>query len=95
MINKMTQTQFEDYVNLGQDIDELFIDNAVVSIDGTMYETPEQLKDVLNELSNGGLYCSTGDNKTNTDGDDIHETKPTIDGLITCEDVLNMIYKTK
>lgn len=59
----MSKNELEDYVSLGQEIDELFIDNTVVSIDGTMYESPEQLKQWLNKLSNGGLYCSADDKK--------------------------------
>ena len=87
----MTLTQFADYVNLGREINDLFIDNAVVSIDGTMYESPEQLKTVLNKLSNGGLYCSPSDKKTNTDDDNITSPKSSIDGLITCKDILDTL----
>lgn len=52
----MGRTDFEDYISLGYDINELFVEKSAMVIDGVRYDTAEQLKMVLHQLSIAGFH---------------------------------------
>ena len=87
MLNTTVKELF-DYVSLGRDIDDFPRDIFPICINGKLYDDSNQIKDLLNKLSNGGLYKSSTENASMEVSTKENEDSYTHNKLITCEDLL-------
>ena len=86
MLNIKVKELF-DYVSLGRDIDDFPRENFPIRINGKLYDDSNQIKDLLNKLSNGGLYQSSTENASMEVSTKENEDSYTPNKLITCEDL--------
>lgn len=86
MLN-IKEKELFDYVSLGGDIDDFPRDIFPICIDGKLYDDSNQIKDLLNKLSNGGLYQSSTENASMEVSTKENEDSYTPNKLITCEDL--------
>ena len=87
MLN-ITVKELFDYVSLGHDIDDFPLDIFPICINGKLYGDSNQIKDLLNESSNGGLYQSSTKNASMEVSTKENEDSYVPNKLITCEDLL-------
>lgn len=87
MLNIKVKELF-DYVSLGRDIDDFPREIFPIRINGKLYDDSNQIKDLLNKLSNGGLYQSSTENASMEVSTKENEDSYTPNKLITCEDLL-------
>lgn len=90
MLN-ITVKELFDYVSLGHDIDDFPLDVFPISINGKLYGDSNQIKDLLNKMSNGGLYQSSTENASMEVSTKENEDSYGPNKLITCEDLLKDI----
>ena len=87
MLNIKVKELF-DYVSLGRDIDDFPREIFPIRINGKLYDDSNQIKDLLNKLSKGGLYQSSTENASMEVSTKENEDSYTPNKLITCEDLL-------
>ena len=87
MLNTTVKELF-DYVSLGRDIDDFPREIFPIRINGKLYDDSNQIKDLLNKLSNGGLYQSSTENASMEVSTKENEDSYTPNKLMTCEDLL-------
>ena len=87
MLNIKVKELF-DYVSLGRDIDDFPREIFPIRINGKLYDDSNQIKDLLNKLSKGGLYQSSTENASMEVSTKENEDSYTPNKLITCENLL-------